>query len=451
MKKHIPWRRKIIGYLIQAFTILQFSSQSAFAQREVKVFHISIDEAIGFAKSQNKMVRVTTMAIGSSEKDLKDAYNAALPSITLNSTYQRFSDLTLYTEGLSNASTGPRKPTPNAAALGFEALFNLYGGGKQKAAEQESQLKLALAKIASAETSGNISLQTASSYLSLLRLKDLSLLIGEQVNRARTRLKNINSLYKNQKVTRSDVLRAEVSLANAELSMEQNNNDMFIENQRLNMLMNLPDSVIISPSDSSSIAKPDVGILLPLLKQSGESSFSVLKAEKNVELQKNRLDLIASTDRPSLSFYTAYGMNYPNNLFFPPVDQAYSIGFVGLRAQYSISSLYQNRNKKAAAKIRISELELQKEAIADNNILETRGYLIKYGEALNRIKVNQHSIDQAMVNYRIMSIKYVNQLALLTDLLDADNLLQESRSNLVRAQTDALLTYYKIRFSSGNL
>jgi outer membrane protein TolC len=451
MKKHIPCKGKIIRYLIQVFTILQFYSQPAIAQRKVKVFHISIDEAIGFAKSQNKMVRATTMAIGSSEKDLRDAYSAALPSVTLNSTYQRFSNLTLYTEGLSNASTGPRKPTPNAATLGFEALFNLYGGGKQKAVEQESQLKLSLAKIASSEASGNISLQTASSYLSLLRLKDLSLLISEQVNRARTRLKNINSLYKNQKVTRSDVLRAEVSLANAELSMEQNNNDMFIENQRLNVLMNLPDSVMISPSDSSSIAKPNTSSLLPLVKQSGESSFSVLKAEKNVELQKNRLDLIASADRPSLSFYTAYGMNYPNNLFFPPVDQAYSIGFVGLKAQYSISSLYQNRNKKAAAKIKISELELQKEAIADNNILETRSYVIKYGEALNRIKVNQHSIDQAMANYRIMSIKYVNQLALLTDLLDADNLLQESRSNLVKAQTDALLTYYKIRFSSGNL
>jgi len=215
--------------------------------------------------------------------------------------------------------------------------------------------------------------------------------------------------------------------------------------------MDLPDSIIIAPSDSSSIAKPDPETLLPLLKERGENSYSTLKAEKNVELQKTKLDMISSADRPSLSFYTAYGMNYPNNLFFPPVDQAYSIGFVGLKAQYNISSLYQNKNKKAAAKIRVSELELQKQAIVDNNIFETRSYIIKYSEALNRIKVNQHSVEQAIVNYIIMSIKYINQLALLTDLLDADNLLQESRSNLVKAQTDALSTYYKIRFSSGNL
>lgn len=418
--------------------------------RSKHIFRLSIEEAISFAKSQNKIVSAANMSINSSEQDLKDTYNAALPIVTLNSSYQRFSDLTLYTDGLNKATTGPRKPTPNAAAPGFEALFNIYGGGRQKAAAQEQQIKLSLAQINSAETGGSIALQTASSYLNLLRLKDLSLLISEQVSRAKVRLKNVNSLYKNQKVTRSDVLRAEVSLANVELSLEQNNNDLFIENQRINILMNLPDSVIIAPSDSSDIAKPEPSSLLPLLEQS-ETAYPILKAESNIAMQKNRLELIKSADRPSLSFYTAYGLNYPNNLFFPPVDQAYSIGFVGLKAQYNISSLYQNKNKKTAAKIRVNELELQKEAIQDNNRLETRSYLIKYTESLNRIRVNQHSVEQAAVNYKIVSIKYNNQLALLTDLLDADNLLQESKSNLVKAQTEALSIYYKIRFASGNL
>lgn len=441
---------KKFSYLMTLILLLLSVVGSAQNIRSKQIYRLSIEEAISFAKSQNKIVSAANMSIKSSEQDLKDTYNAALPIVTLNSSYQRFSDLTLYTDGLNKATTGPRKPTPNAAALGFEALFNIYGGGRQKAAAQGQQIKLSLAQINSAETGGNIALQTASSYLNLLRLKDLSLLISEQVSRAKTRLKNVNSLYKNQKVTRSDVLRAEVSLANVELSLEQNNNDLFIENQRINILMNLPDSVTIAPSDSSGIAKPDPSSLLPLLEQS-ETAYPTLKAEKNIDLQKNRLELIKSADRPSLSFYTAYGLNYPNNLFFPPVDQAYSIGFVGLKAQYNISSIYQNKNKKTAAKIRVNELELQKEAIQDNNRLETRSYLIKYTESLNRIKVNQHSVEQAAVNYKIVSIKYNNQLALLTDLFDADNLLQESKSNLVKAQTEALSTYYKIRFASGNL
>lgn len=451
MKNRIFSTKRFIGSLLLITVGLLLSSTEVKAQNNAHIFKVSMEEAITFAKAQNKTVRATKTNISSSEQDLKDAYNAALPIITINSSYQRFSDLTLYTQGLSKSTTGPRKPTPNAAALGFESLFNIYGGGRQKASEQEQQIKLSLSHINSAEVAGNIGLQTAFSYLNLLKLKDLSQLIADQVTRARTRLKNINSLYKNQKVTRSDVLRAEVSLANAELGMEQNTNDLFIENQRINVLMDLPDSVIIVPSDSAQIAKPLSSSLNAMIGQSRVNAYPALKAEKNIELQKNRLELISSADRPSLSFYTAYGLNYPNNLFFPPVDQAYSIGFVGLKAQYNISSLYQNKGKKAAARIRITELKLQKAAIEDNTVLETRSYLIKYTEALNRIAVNQHSVEQAMVNYKIMSIKYNNQLALLTDLLDADNLLQESRSSLVKAQTDALTIYYKIRFASGNL
>ncbi|RYY24848.1 MAG: TolC family protein, partial [Sphingobacteriaceae bacterium] len=156
-------------------------------------------------------------------------------------------------------------------------------------------------------------------------------------------------------------------------------------------------------------------------------------------------------NQPSLGFYTAYGLNYPNYLFYPSVNQAYAIGFVGLRAQYSISSLYQNKSKLAAGKLRVKELELQEQAVADNVHTEASSYYIKYKEALTRIAVNERSVEQARVNYRIVSTKYFNQLALLTDLLDADNLYQESRFNLIRAQTDALIIYYRLLYASGNL
>jgi outer membrane protein len=58
---------------------------------------------------------------------------------------------------------------------------------------------------------------------------------------------------------------------------------------------------------------------------------------------------------------------------------------------------------------------------------------------------------QAQTNYKIVNTKYLNQLSLLTDLLDADNLYQESRFNLVKAQTDALAIYYHILYTTGHL
>jgi outer membrane protein len=414
-------------------------------------YKLTLAEAVQFAKNQNKWVEVATIEEHAAGEDRKDIYNAALPSVNVSSSYQRFSDLTLFSQGLSHSTTAPRKPTANSAALGVDALFNIYSGGKQRALQNELTSRLNLAKLNTLDQSGNIGLQTADQYLDLVKLSDLQKFILDQLKRAQTRVSNINSLYKNQKVTKSDVLRAEVTLSNVELSLQQNENDISIANQKLNVLMNVPDSVQITPVDSAGMPKPEISSLLPLIEAAGVSSYSVQKAIKSVEVQRARLNGLQSSNMPSLSFYTAYGLNYPNYLFFPPVDQAYAIGFVGLKAQYSISSLYHNKSKVAAGKLRVKELEVQQEAYSDNVRTEVRSYYIKYAEALTRISVNEHSVEQALVNYRIVNTKYLNQLSLLTDLLDADNLYQESRFNLIRAQTDALFIYYHILYTSGNL
>jgi outer membrane protein len=101
--------------------------------------------------------------------------------------------------------------------------------------------------------------------------------------------------------------------------------------------------------------------------------------------------------------------------------------------------------------MRVKELELQQEAYSDQVRAGIRSYYIRYAEALRRISVNERSVAQAQANYRIVNTKYLNQLSLLTDLLDADNLYQESRLNLVKAQTDALGIYYHILYTTGNL
>lgn len=435
-----------------SMTLLMLSTTFAGAQAQPgNGYKLSLTEAVQFAKDQNKWIKAASIEENAAGEDRKDAYDAALPTVNVNSSYQRFSDLTLFSQGLSHSTTIPLPPTKNAAALGVDALFNIYGGGKLKALQKEETSRFKLAGLNARDQSGNIALQTASQYLDLVKLNDLQKFILDQLKRAQSRLKNINSLYKNQKVTRSDVLRAEVTLSNVELSLQQNENDIAIANQKLDVLMNVPDSVRIAPADSAGMTKPESSSLLPFIEAAGVSSYSVQRAAENVELQRARLRGVQSNNKPTLSFYTAYGINYPNFLVFPPVNQAYALGFVGLKAQYNISSLYHNKSKVAAGKLRVKELEIQQAAYTDNVHTEIKSYYIKYGEALTRISVNEHSVEQAEVNYRIVNNKYLNQLALLTDLLDADNLYQESRFNLVRAQTDALAIYYHILYTSGNL
>jgi outer membrane protein len=448
--KAIQNKRIILPALFLIFSLhIQLSAQ----QKTVPGLphQLTLQDAISLAKVQNKQVRAARSEENASDADLKDARNAALPGIEFNGDYERFTKLTLYNDFLWDSKSIPKYPSQNGADLNLSSSFNLYSGGRQRSFEMEQNLKKELAGINVQDQSGNIGLQVAAQYLTMVSLTDQKRFLKDQIVRAETRLKNINALYRNQKVTRSDVLRAELNLSSVKLDLERVENDIKISNQKLNVLIDLPDTTTIIPADSANMARPAVESLLPLLGSAGADAYAIRKADEGVKLQNERIKTIKSNYSPSLSLFSTYLLSYPNGIFYPPVDQAYSIGLVGFRVQYNISSLYQNKHKVSASKFRLEELQLQQQTITDNTMQQASSLLIKYQEALDRIVVNEKSIEQARVNYQIENAKYLNQLALLTDLLDADNIYQESRYNLVQAQTGAQFIYYNLLYTSGKL
>lgn len=411
---------------------------------------LSLQEAIRHAKTSNKAVGALKTEEDAARADLADAKMSTLPRVLSNASYSRYTKVTLFEGVLDDPHQIPKPPDPNAGSLGLEASFNLYAGGRQRAAITDMQHKSELASIDTREQEGSIALQVSLQYLDMIRLYFQGHLIKDQVSRARIRAKNINAFYANGKVTKSDVLRADVALSNVLLSEDANGNDYRISNQKLNTLLNLDRSTKIIPVDTTSLIRPD-SRELARLSTDLSGTYSILKVQKHIELQENRTRLTKSFQLPSVTLFGGYGFNYPNTLVFPPKPQTFGVGQVGVRLTYDISSLYHNKNKVRSSVLRETKLKQQQEWIKDNVQQEAQALTIKYNEALNRLRVTEKSIEQAETNYNIQNIKYANQLTLLTDFLEADNLYQESRLNNVEANIAALAIYYRLLFITGKL
>ena len=56
-----------------------------------------------------------------------------------------------------------------------------------------------------------------------------------------------------------------------------------------------------------------------------------------------------------------------------------------------------------------------------------------------------------LCNYRIMQNRYLNQLAILTDLLDANSVRLNVELQLVTARTRVIYTYYQLQKACGRL
>lgn len=414
------------------------------------VLKLSLHEAIRQAKTSNKAVAALKTEEKAAQADLADARTGVLPRIATNASYQRYTKVTVFEGVLDDPHQVPKPPDPNAASLGVEAAFNLYSGGRQWATVTDMQRKSELAAIDTREQESNIALQATLQYLDMIRLYFQGHLIKDQAERAQIRAKNINAFYTNGKVTKSDVLRADVALSNVLLNADANGNDYRISNQKLNTLLNLDKSTKIIPVDTASLMRPD-SLELEKLSTDLSGAYVLLKAQKHIELQENRTKLVKSFQHPSVALFGGYGFRYPNEFVFPPKPQTVGIGLVGVRLSYDISSLYHNKDKVRSSVLRETRLKQQQEWVNDNVTQEAQALTIKYNEALNRLMVTKKSIEQAETNYNIQNTKYANQLTLLTDLLEADNLFQESRVNYIQANIAAMAIYYRLLFITGKL
>jgi outer membrane protein len=443
-----------INHIVKACICLLFFGACAIGLNAQEIdsttVKLTLEGAIRYAKASNKLIGVMKTEEKAAQMDLEDARMGALPRIAGNASYQRFTKVTLYKDVLGESHTITKPPNANAGGLNVEAGFNLYAGGRHRALITDFTHKEELAAINTKEQEGNIGLQVALQYLDMVRIYFQARLIKDQVSRAETRSKNIAAYYTNGKVTKSDLLRADVVLSNTLLSEAANKNDYKISNQRLNTLLNLDECTKIIPLDTALLELPD-SLAFESMTKDLSGAFAIIKAGKNIELQRNRIEMVKSSNRPTVTLFGGYGFNYPNNLVFPPQSQTVAVGTAGVRVTYDISGLYLNKHKLKAACIRETELTQQKDWIEDNVLQEVKALAIKYDEAIKRMQVIKKNIEQTEANYNIQNMKYSNQLSLLTDLLDADNLYLESRFNYIQANIASLSIYYRLLFITGKL
>ncbi|MDX3914752.1 MAG: TolC family protein [Pseudosphingobacterium sp.] len=438
-----------LPYLSTVIFCVQLCLQANAQSTDARI-GLSLADAIARAREANKLIGVARKEQQAASVDLVEAKREALPQVNASLGYQRYSEITLYEGLFGEVSHQTKPPNSNAGGLNVESSFNLYAGGRQKAIIQGLKLKNELAALNTEETEANIGLQTALRYLELVKIYYQQQVIVDQVDRTRILRKNIEALYANGKVTRSDLLRAEVLLSNAEVNQQASTNDYAIGNEQLNVLLGLDDHTLVIPSDTNALVLID-SARISGMQQGDVHIYSLLKIDKNIEIQQRRIQQLASFNLPSVSLFAGYGFNYPNNFFFPPQDQTVGTGMAGIKLSYNISSLYQNRNRISAARIRVDGLKQQKEWVQEGVQQEIRALIIKYHEALSRIAVVKTSIEQAKINYDIQNTKYLNQLSLLTDLLQADNLYQEARFSYIQTNINALAIYYRLLFVTGKI
>jgi outer membrane protein len=402
------------------------------------------------AANFSKAVQMKQLHLEGSVEQIKDAKFERLPEVNIDGEYARITNMPIYENGLFKAPQ-QFEVLHQTYTAGADAYLNLYNGNKTNieinARKTENKIAVEQKKL----TLSEIKLRAAAYYLDMQRSIIFRDLLIKDIAAQEKQLQQIQALKANGVVLKSDVLRAGLKLSKQKLSLVELNNDLAIANQKLNILIGLPDEQKIIPTQNSVLDSLTLKSNTDYLNDAGSNSYQIKISEQETELKKLQLKNIKANVSPKVGLFGLYKYSYPQIFLYPYSPYIYGIGMGGIKASFAISSIYHNYHKTKVAKLEYESQEIEHAQTQDNVRQQVNEAYLRFNEALNRIEVSKTNVKQATENRRIVSNTYFNQTSLITDLLDADTQLLQTHFDLAAAQIAAQLKYFQLQNVTGNL
>jgi outer membrane protein len=411
---------------------------------------LSITQVWEKAALNSKSIQMQQLRVERSKEEVLDAKAERLPEINAMGEYARVSNLPIYTNGILHT---PKQfeVVHTSYRVGGDAYFNLYSGNKVNNNISRQQIMSNISIEQRNMTVSEIKVQASAYFLDLHRSYIFKSLIEANIADQEKQLAQIRQLQKNGVVLKSDVLRAALQLSRQQLTLTQIQNDIAIANQKLNILMGEPDEVPVIPVELPDLEKLPVKSYEEYLSIAMSNSYQNKISEQETNLRRLQLKDLRSNVSPRIGLFANYTYSYPQIQFYPYSIALYGIGLAGIKATFPIDAFYHNRHKEKAAEIEFREQEIEHHNTQDSIRQKVKEAYLRYEEALTRISVARTNIQQATESSRIVSNTYFNQLSLVTELLESNTQLLQSRFDLASAQIAAQLQYYQLQNVIGNL
>lgn len=250
-------------------------------------------------------------------------------------------------------------------------------------------------------------------------------------------------------ITNNDVLRSEMQLTNNRLAMTETENNIRIISQQLDILLGFNEDLLLMPDTTLLNQNYTTVQYADYINRAYQSNSSIRLLYKQTELAENNINLTRSELYPNISLTASNTLARPVSRTL--ADMYNNNWNIGLSFSYPLSALYHNKHRIEEAKQNVLLIRNAEAQEQQNIRMAINTALLKYKEAKERVESLKLSVKQAKENYRIMHNRYMNQLAILTDLLDADNLRLNAELQLTTARTQVVYSYYELQQAIGSL
>lgn len=409
--------------------------------------HLSVQALFDLGVENNLQLTASRLKEQMATERLSTARMALYPDIEVGLKGGVLGQPVVFQNGLSNPTRPDTPDWQQNYAIDFSQP--LYQGGRIKYAIRQADLEKEIASLQTHVSKADLRLVLLEQYLNLFSLYKQCKVLNRNIEESERRLKDIRQMKEEGLITNNDVLRSEMQLTNNRLSLTETQNNIRLVSQRLDILLGQNENLIIFPDTTLLEQTYTTNEYDTYLQQAFSADPSMLLLQKQTELAENNVRLIRAEQRPKLSLTASNTLARPVSRTL--ADMYNNNWNIGLSLSYPLSSLYRNKHRMNEARLGIVLSQNAQEQQKQHIQTTVQEALLKHHEAVSRVEALQLSVRQAEENFRIMNNRYLNQLAILTDLLDADNLRLNVELQLTTARTRVVYTYYQLQRAIGEL
>lgn len=377
----------------------------------------------------------------------QNARNFRLPEIKLSATTGYAGQPTVFRSGLAHP-THPDVPDWSHN-YNVELTQPIYKGGKIEHSIRKASLEKQIARLSTANDIADLKLLLLQQYIDLFTLYKQQEVLARNIEESKVRLKDIRKMREEGLLTRNDEIRSELELTNDELAFREARDNTYIVSQQLDVILGLDEELLLLP-DTALLHQP---VALQncdaYIEQAYQEYPEIKLARYQTRLAVADARLTKADYLPTLSLHAGNVLSRPLS---STLEDRFSNNWnVALSLSYNLSSIYHNKHKMREVQQYINLQKNAEEQMMQDIRVKVRSAYIRHNEALDRVKALQLSVKQAEENYRIVHNRYLNQLSILTDLLDASNIRLQKELQLTTARANVIYTYYELQRMCGNL
>ena len=324
----------------------------------------------------------------------------------------------------------------------------LFTGGALYWSYRLAQLGVDLSKVFLELVKQDLILQVKEAYFTILKAEKIRQVAVQAVQQLESQLKVSRAFYDVGIIPKNDLLQTQVQMAQARQNLTSAEVELAIAKATFNTLLRRHVGMEVRIEDILAYRPMEVPFE-ESLEKARKSRPELRETELNVKSAEKEVQLARGEYFPTLGL----SFNYERVGDDPGVsgsrfedEDSWNIMATARWTFWQWGKKRQLVREKETKLVQAKDARVQ---VEDSISLEVKDAYLRLREARDNIGVAEVAIEQAEENFRINAERFKEQVATSTDVLDAQTLLTQARSNYFNALSDYNIAWARLDRAMG--